>query len=713
MNGENRRIDVMLSLASWMAGDALPADDHVPSGTTPTAAAAKMVRRLRNPGTSSGRIWRWAVENPQASVEDARLALPDENGGTHHPEGSQVQQEFYACHRAMRVMQESSVTCPFIWKLSHGSADFSRQERDHYLQHDLAVMHANTRKGQGEAFRQAATNSVFFLCHSNERVLLLGQFLSQPEPCAKGDGWLQRRYRVLKRAILSTAYQGPSRGWTPNYNSTFKQVPGAELADFESLLLKPFFAIDLADLAEMMKKSANLTTPSSDRDMGGSSPRNRIYYGPPGTGKTYTLTELLKRDYTNASSSTTDEEWRNQFVAERIASMTWWEAVAAALYHLGGKAKVSDLRAHPFIQAISQVKSSKNVPAVLWGTLQHHAVLDSATVNIKLRLAPAVFDKTKDSEWLFAGDWKDACAEAIEFANAYRSQPQASELIQRYSFVTFHQSYGYEEFVEGLRPVLDDESDVGQVRYEIRPGVFKKLCARARQEPQHRFAMVIDEINRGNISKIFGELITLIEADKREGMQNAVTVELPYSGDKFSVPLNVDIIGTMNTADRSLALLDTALRRRFEFVPMLPDMQVLLGLQVGEIDITKLLERINARIEALYDRDHVIGHAYFIGLKDIVEDAERFAALGQVFRNRILPLLEEYFFEDWHKIRMVLDDHRKPKEVQFVHEIDGVEDLDHLFGGDHGMDSFAVRRRYRLNEDAFGKSAAYIGIYEP
>jgi 5-methylcytosine-specific restriction protein B len=297
-----------------------------------------------------------------------------------------------------------------------------------------------------------------------------------------------------------------------------------------------------------------------------------------------------------------------------------------------------------------------------------------------------------------------------------------TESIKRFSFVTFHQSYGYEEFVEGLRPVLDGDAEVGEIQYEIRSGVFKDLCRRARSAPDQRFAMVIDEINRGNISKIFGELITLIEPDKREGAENAVSVTLPYSGESFSVPANVDILGTMNTADRSLALLDTALRRRFEFVPVMPDARddpgaPLAGLRVssGEqvIDVPRILDAINQRVEALYDRDHCIGHAYFTPLAKVPDGDERLVALQQVFSTRILPLLEEYFFEDWQKIRLVLADNQKPSAAQFLREsADHEDDLARLFGGDHGLDSYATKRSYAVQDAAFSNPDAYIGIYQ-
>lgn len=451
-------------------------------------------------------------------------------------------------------------------------------------------------------------------------------------------------------------------------------------------------------------------------------PINAIYYGPPGTGKTYALSKLLKQDYEQEMTSVSDEEWRSGFIAERIVPLTWWEGAVAALYQLGGSAKVGQLFDHPFIQAIAQAKGrNRNVRQTLWGTLQNHTVEHSTTVNLKTRIGPAVFDKSVDSVWSLAGEWRDACADLMVLVDQLKAGPQAADPLQRYSMVTFHQSYGYEEFVEGLRPVLGDDAEGGEVRYEIRAGVFKELCRRARLAPTQRFAMVIDEINRGNISKIFGELITLIEPDKREGAESALSVLLPYSGEPFSVPANVDIIGTMNTADRSLALLDTALRRRFEFVPVMPDARdepgaPLAGLRVtsGEqvIDVPRMLRAINERIEALYDRDHCIGHAYFTALLHVADGETRLDALAHVFRHRIVPLLEEYFFEDWQKIRLVLADNQKPESAQFVTESGGHEDdLARLFGDGHGLDIYGTKRRHAVQAEAFSIPDAYIGIY--
>ena len=450
---------------------------------------------------------------------------------------------------------------------------------------------------------------------------------------------------------------------------------------------------------------------------------NRIYYGPPGTGKTYEVSKLVRRDYEQTVTSVSTEEWQSQFIAERIAPLKWWQGVVLALVDFGGKANVSQLLGHPFIDAIAIAKGRKDsLRQTIWTTLQERTIGESTTVKQELRFRPQVFDKGGDSVWQLAGEWEEACADLVALVKEYRAGGQSSEILRHYSFVTFHQSYGYEEFVEGLRPVLDDDTDSGAINYEIRSGAFKDLCRKARLAPNQRFAMVIDEINRGNISKIFGELITLIEPDKREGSEHAISVTLPYSGESFSVPPNVDIIGTMNTADRSLALLDTALRRRFDFVPVMPDarddegaplfgLRVTLGEQV--IDVPQMLTVINQRVETLYDRDHCIGHAYFTSLAKVPDGDERLVALSQVFSNRIIPLLEEYFFEDWQKIRLVLADNQKPEATRFVVESkDHEEDLARLFGSDHGLDTYATKQRYVVQDASFTDPDAYIGIYQ-
>ena len=632
-----------------------------------------------------------------------------------------------------------------IWKLSHGNPpNFTDAERQQYLDGLWAVMHRDTGKEQGKRFAEAPVGTLFFLCHGNSPQRI-GQFTSEPMPCAKGDGWLQRSYRVLKPATRTDRYTANSKYWSPQGNTTFWQVGADDLPEFESTLLKEYFGTDLAELAtlagepiEAASIGTGLAPPSPVPAQPAASKSvatciNRIYYGPPGTGKTYALMQLLKSNYEQAAAMISPEEWRNQIIAEKIAVLKWWEGAAAALYDLGGKAKVADIAEHRFIQAITAANgSNRNVRQTLWRTLQNHTVDESTTVKMKKRLSPAVFDKAADSVWQFAGDWRDDCADLIALVDQLKRGQQDAGAVQRYSFVTFHQSYGYEEFVEGLRPVLAGDADAGEVAYEIRPGAFKELCRKARQAPDQRFAMVIDEINRGNISKIFGELITLIEADKRDPLDGSappVEVVLAYSGEKFSVPANVDIIGTMNTADRSLALLDTALRRRFDFEPLLPDTRAekvpgeknsapLAGLvvttNVGLIDVRLMLERINERIEALYDRDHCIGHAYLTGLARVTDGPQRFDALASTFRQRIVPLLEEYFFEDWRKIRLALGDNQKTDVAsQFVGESNAHEqELTVLFGNDHGLDSYATKRRYSLREGAFANPAAYIGIYQ-
>ncbi len=213
---------------------------------------------------------------------------------------------------------------------------------------------------------------------------------------------------------------------------------------------------------------------------------------------------------------------------------------------------------------------------------------------------------------------------------------------------TFHPAYGYEDFVEGYRPVVDEHG--GTLHFSLTDGIFKQLCSDAEREPQQRFILLVDEINRGDIPRIFGELLTLLERDKR-----GQAVHLPVSGERFSVPENVQIIGTMNTADRSIALLDTALRRRFGFVELMPDPAVLGDAVVADsIPLGEWLAALNDRIREHIGRDArnlQIGHSYLMqGGQPLAEFHEFVRVLG----DDILPLLEEYCYEDYTALAKIL-----------------------------------------------------------
>ena len=224
---------------------------------------------------------------------------------------------------------------------------------------------------------------------------------------------------------------------------------------------------------------------------------------------------------------------------------------------------------------------------------------------------------------------------------------------------------------------------------------------------------MIDEINRGNISRIFGELITLIEPSKRLGGSEPLEVALPLTGDKFSVPDNLYIIGTMNTADRSLAGLDLALRRRFDFIEMPPQPELLAEVFVEDIDLELMLKIINERISVLLDKDHCIGHASFMHLHpdhrpDKAPETASLAELAQVFQHKVLPLLQEYFFEDWQRIAWVFNDQNKTAEIAFIRKVAG-KPITELF---KGVSQIKARDRWEINQDAFKSIKSYQLIYQ-
>ncbi len=251
---------------------------------------------------------------------------------------------------------------------------------------------------------------------------------------------------------------------------------------------------------------------------------------------------------------------------------------------------------------------------------------------------------------------------------------------KRFSQQTIYMFYREDINVESLRNLLTDQSENNQ--------------------EERQYVLVIDEINRGNVSKIFGELITLIEPDKRRGTKNEVSVTLPYSGDNFGVPNNVHIIGTMNTADRSIALLDTALRRRFEFIEMMPN-YTLLPTDIDGINIQQMLRAINDRIEYLFDRDHVIGHALLLS-----GEQESLSFYLEIMQTKVIPLLQEYFYDNWEQIELVLGGSGNKGDNNFFLWREEV-DSEKLFGSNvHGNNKL----KYLLNPSP--SERALLKVYE-
>jgi 5-methylcytosine-specific restriction protein B len=405
-------------------------------------------------------------------------------------------------------------------------------------------------------------------------------------------------------------------------------------------------------------------------------PLNQILYGPPGTGKTH----KLEKEYFNLFTERYQTQSKAEFLLELVKNATWWQVIATILLENNGLS-VNEIYEHELFQYKYKTANTKSAKQTIWAQLQIHTKEECEFVKYKNKSLPYIFDKSKDGIWTVDSTViENEASEVIELHNQYKNFEEKKVKKENYVFCTFHQSYGYEEFIEGIKPIFSEDEST-ELKYIIEKGIFYNACQKALNltgydgtlnefcrlskderksyfnNSDAKYAIMIDEINRGNISKIFGELITLIEDTKRLGSKDELIIELPYSKEKFGVPQNLYIIGTMNTADRSIALMDTALRRRFHFEEMMPNPELLKDLTVGEIDIKLLLETINKRIEYLYDRDHTIGHAYFMSLKDIEKEEDKKVELDNIFRNKIIPLLQEYFYDDWEKIQIVLGDH--------------------------------------------------------
>jgi 5-methylcytosine-specific restriction protein B len=424
-----------------------------------------------------------------------------------------------------------------------------------------------------------------------------------------------------------------------------------ELGWKEKALVKPPVSEEVTELLEIAEWTHNI-----------------ILYGPPGTGKTYTarrFAEAFLEQQLQAPAGSVSGP-----MSSGGTPRFWWQAVALALAELGS-ASVPDIEAHPVITAFRSARNNAHVQQTIWQQLLTHTDPGDASSNTASRIPLYAFTKSQTDAWQLT-----AAGEAVVATLQDHPVPDtALNETDPYLYpVTFHPAFTYEDFVEGLRPAKDGPG------LTVRDGIFKRVCTAAREDPDNRYVLLIDEINRADTAKTFGELITLIEDDKRAvaGRPARYEVNLPYSDppdNRFSVPDNVYIVGTMNTADRSVALMDVALRRRFTFVEVPPataHLESLDGLSLGG-----LLSALNARVTRALDRDHAIGHAYLT----LEEEALNVKVLRYRWRYKIVPLLQEYFYADQDGLQQVLGKTlyedatgtKKLSEVEFMQALKALE----------------------------------------
>lgn len=622
---------------------------------------------------------------------------------------------------------------PTIWKVSHGPKFVYGSNKNWLLDNHYLAVHENTGNGGGENFlEKIQVGDIVSLGYGNSvaKLVIVTSDIIKDSNNPFESGWQLRKYAEIVSLSETKPYEGIDKIWSPRRPNTCAAVPKHDLNLFEAQILTEYYQMSLEELQTLYASFHDSEQPfkKTNKESVMNSPSlNQILYGPPGTGKTYHTIE--------AAVKAAEPEFYHRLGIDSVYGATpeQREKLQAKFREL------SDSQRIRFVTFHQSYGYEEFVEGIAARTVEGHIdyfIKDGifkSICNDVLRVAVADLDKPEPNFELLVDTLKQYEREGT----ALHTKEGKQFIIANVSETSIRvQPVGAESTknvnIERLKAYIetrDDESIKNNspaytrgITYE-----YDRLNSSEAEQVSRNYVLLIDEINRGNISKIFGELITLIEDSKRsgKGQTEAVEVVLPHSGEKFSVPNNLYIIGTMNTADRSLAMMDTALRRRFDFVEMMPKPELLenamLDWNGAQIDLTQLLAVLNERIEILYDREHTLGHAFFMPVKalvDVDKQHEAFNALVSVFKNKIIPLLEEYFFEDWSKIRLVLaDNQKKDTNLQFVQEHKQTKQkLDYLFGRSHNLGQYGQEVvKYTLsasNDEVWSKPDAYIGIYQ-
>ncbi|HAF27922.1 MAG TPA: hypothetical protein DCG75_02640 [Bacteroidales bacterium] len=458
---------------------------------------------------------------------------------------------------------------------------------------------------------------------------------------------------------------------------------------------------NLSPITKEPHKFEIIQTSNRDNSMNINTPLNQILYGPPGTGKTYRTVELAY-EIINGKKAENHEVAQDFFIREkgnRIEFITFHQSFSYEDFIEGIKPKVIEsnviyeYKAGVLKAFCDKIKNEEKITENIEKPENKIEKFDDLYFAFIQKLQEILNETEEDENYLLPSRKSNVKLLDIE-NNEILTIGETAKTTEKITKEKLERIYNKFDSPEDIKSIVKDLREIGTdigwtTNYYAVFNALKKFESSLKEnnvedkstQNEKKYVLIIDEINRGNISKIFGELITLIESDKRIGCKNELIVKLPYSKDPFGIPANLYLIGTMNTADRSIALLDTALRRRFDFEEMMPKPDLPeLSREVEGVSLQQLLTVINQRIEFLLDRDHTIGHAYFINIENKND-------LCEVFRNRIIPLLQEYFYNDWEKVQLVLGDNKKWKsdDNYFLVKIKGeytAKEEEKLFGYD-------------------------------
>lgn len=518
---------------------------------------------------------------------------------------------------------------PSFWKISHGNDCINDDEANAFEKRKVIVVHKDTdakagaKVTQGEAFMTSMKKGDFFyLCRGNS-IRLLGRIDSDEveENPEKQDGWCERSYTVIAESKDKSPYTGEKKWWTPNDNSTCIQVLAGEKDQFDDLILRPYFDLSTEELLKNDTSGIH-------------------YWFLNANPKMWSMSSLPVgevQDYTLYNDNGNKRRIFQNFLDAKAGDM------------------VIGYESTPVKQivAIMRISAEQDGEKIYFEKLEGlSSPIDFATLKACSELEKmeyfgmqqgSLFKLTK-GEYKFILDMireENPAPSATKGKDKYDKEKFLSEVYMT-EFVQFHQNYSYEDFMMGYKPVEDG--------FELKYGIFYRFCQKAANHPDKDYFFIIDEINRGNMSKIFGELLMLIEADYRDKKAT-----LAYNGLGFSVPMRLHIIGMMNTADRSLAMIDYALRRRFSFFDMDPgfDSEGFKKYQdaLANDTFNTLIDKIRElnreiKLDKSLGKGFCIGHSYFCNAEECTDEW-----MKDVVDFDILPMLNEYWFDDTNKVQ--------------------------------------------------------------